>query len=255
MRHLFCAVLTGWLTLGLVSCNDSSQASSQDKSETPHENTQKGDNVLTEKEINEGWKSLFDGKTTNGWHTFKEDGVSPGWKAIDGMLVFTPSDEKGNGGDLLTNAQYENFHLKVDWKISDCGNSGIMFNVQEDGREKTYHTGPEMQILDNTCHGDAKYLNHRAGSLYDLIQALPETVKPAGEWNTAEIIINDGHLIFKLNGSQVVETQMFNDEWDKMLANSKFKQWPGFGTYRKGHIAFQDHGDVVSFKNIMIKEL
>ena len=155
----------------------------------------------------------------------------------------------------MTDGEYKNFHLKLYWKVSDCGNSGVILNIQENGQEKTYHTGPEMQILDNTCHADAKYPTHRAGSLYDLIQAQLETVKPAGEWNTAEIILDQGHLVFKLNGTQVVETQMFNQKWDEMLANSKFKQWPGFGTFQKGRIGLQDHGDVVEFRNIMIMEL
>ncbi|SRR5690554_923593 len=240
------------LLVGMIACGDSSKADGDNTQENQVMEAQ--DNVLTDAQKNDGWKLLFDGETVEGWHTFKMDKVSPKWHAFNGVLRFDPEVE-GDKGDLVTDDEFENFHLKLDWKVSECGNSGIIFNIQEEGHEKTYHTGPEMQILDDTCHPDAEYPTHRAGSLYDLIQALPETVKPAGEWNTAEIIVDDGHLIFKLNGTQVVETQMFNDEWDEMLANSKFKQWPGFGTYRKGRIGLQDHGDVVEFKNIMIKEL
>lgn len=251
---LIALFLTGF-TFGLMSCNDSSQAASKEDNKETGESMERKDNTLTADQKKEGWKLLFDGKSTDGWHTFQMDQVTPGWQAKDGKLIFAPSDIKGNGGDLLTDGQYENFHLKLDWNISDCGNSGIIFLVQEEGQEKTYHTGPEMQILDNTCNGDAKYPTHRAGSLYDLIQAMPETVKPAGEWNTAEIILDKGHLIFKLNGTQVVETQMFSEEWDKMVATSKFKEWAGFGKFKKGHIALQDHGNAMQFKNIMIKEL
>lgn len=242
------------LLVGIVSCGDSTQASDGDSAQQNQEMMETNDNVLSQSQKEEGWKLLFDGETTDGWHTWKSDKVSPKWNVSNGILKFDPEAD-GKGGDLVTNGEYENFHLKLDWKVSECGNSGIIFNIHEEGKEKTYHTGPEMQILDNTCHADAQYPTHRAGSLYDLIQAQPETEKPAGEWNTAEIILNQGHLIFKLNGTQVVETQMFNDQWEEMLANSKFKQWPGFGTYKKGHIGLQDHGDVVEFKNIMIKEL
>lgn len=242
------------LLVGIVSCGDSTQASDGDNAQPHQEVMESKDNVLSQSQTEEGWKLLFDGETTDGWHTWKADKVSPKWNVSNGILKFDPEAD-GKGGDLVTNGEYENFHLKLDWKVSECGNSGIIFNIHEEGKEKTYHTGPEMQILDNTCHADAQYPTHRAGSLYDLIQAQPETEKPAGEWNTAEIILNQGHLIFKLNGTQVVETQMFNDQWEEMLANSKFKQWPGFGTYKKGHIGLQDHGDVVEFKNIMIKAL
>ena len=255
MKNIFIALLLTGLTFGVISCGESSQASQKEDVKETGDTMEKIDNTLTSDQKKEGWKLLFDGKSMDGWHTFHMDKASPRWQAKDGKLVYTPSDNKKDGGDLLTDGQYENFHLKLDWKISDCGNSGIIFLAQEEGQEKTYHTGPEMQILDNTCHSDAKYPTHRAGSLYDLIQAQPETVKPAGEWNLAEIILDKGHLIFKLNGTQVVETNMFTEKWDEMVANSKFKQWPGFGTFKKGHIALQDHGDEVEFKNIMIKEL
>lgn len=246
---LFTAVL-----IGVASCGDASQASEDANAEENQEVMVAQDNMLSQAQKDDGWELLFDGKTTDGWHTWREDNVSSKWQVSDGILRFEPEAD-GKSGDLVTDGQYENFHFKLDWKVSECGNSGIIFNIQEDGQEKTYHTGPEMQILDNTCHADAQYPTHRAGSLYDLIQAQPESENPAGEWNTAEIILDQGHLIFKMNGTQVVETQMFNEQWEEMLANSKFKQWPGFGTYKKGHIGLQDHGDVVEFKNIMIKEL
>ncbi len=252
MKNIAYTAFLMTVLFGFISCGGSKNVTGQaaGKSETMMDQ----DNMLSQAQQDEGWKLLFDGKTTNGWHTFNENNVSNRWTVADGILTYNP-DADGAGGDLVTDGEYENFHLKLDWNVSECGNSGIIFNIQEEGQKKTYHTGPEMQILDNTCHPDAKILTHRAGSLYDLVQALPETVKPAGEWNTAEIMLDNGHLIFKLNGTQVVETQMFNDEWNEMLANSKFKQWPGFGTFKKGKIGLQDHGDIVQFKNIMIKEL
>ncbi len=249
MKNIFNKAFLLAVVFGFISCGVSNKAS-----QTQNGAMNDGINMLSKAQKKEGWQLLFDGKTTKGWHTFNQDEVSNKWSVSEGILTYNPK-ASGKGGDLVTDGEYQNFHLKLDWKVSDCGNSGVIFNIQEDGQEKTYHTGPEMQILDNTCHADAKYPTHRAGSLYDLIQAQPETVKPAGEWNTAEIILDQGHLVFKLNGTQVVETQMFNQKWDEMLANSKFKQWPGFGTFQKGRIGLQDHGDVVEFRNIMIMEL
>lgn len=254
MKNILPFILFAFAGMAILSCNSSGKsqsATTEDSESTAAENA----NTLTKAEEEEGWQLLFDGKTTQGWRTFGKETAGSVWQAKDDKLVFTPSREKGEGGDLITEGQYENFHLKLDWNVSDCGNSGVIFLIQEEGREKTYHTGPEMQILDNTCHNDAQYPTHRAGSLYDLIQAQPETENPAGEWNTAEIILDDGHLVFVLNGTKVVETQMFDENWEEMIENSKFKSWPGFGTYRKGHIGLQDHGDVVRFRNIKIKEL
>lgn len=245
------------LTMSFISCGNNAD-SSDNTSEANVTELNPGtsmDNQLSAEQKKEGWILLFDGKSTKGWHKFNAPGsIGSDWSATNGELVFNPTKGKDTGGDIVTDEQYENFHLKLDWKISECGNSGIMFNVVE-GKDRPYHSGPEMQVLDNTCHPDAKIITHRAGDLYDLITATPETVKPAGEWNTAEIMIDNGHLTFYLNGTKVVETQMFNEAWEKMIAESKFKQWPGFGTYKKGHICIQDHGDQVSFKNIMIKKL
>jgi hypothetical protein len=118
-----------------------------------------------------------------------------------------------------------------------------------------YHTGPEMQILDNTCHPDAKIHTHRAGDLYDLIACSEEVVKPAGEWNRILIRINTGQTEFFLNDQKVVEFMMFDQSWKERIAKSKFKDMPGFGKSQKGHIALQDHGDAVAFRDIKIRML
>jgi len=171
-------------------------------------------------------------------------------------MHFNP-DTKGEDGDLVSNDSFENFDLKVDWKIAKGGNSGILFYVQDDKPkyEDTYKTGPEMQVLDDERNEDNKTPSHHAGSLYDMIQATPGAVKPAEEWNAAEVVSNNGKLDFYLNGEHVVNTTIFDDNWKKMIAGSKFKQWPAFGTFKDGHIALQDHGFNVWYKNVMIKKL
>jgi hypothetical protein len=210
---------------------------------------------------NSGWQSLFDGKTTTGWHTYGKTTAGSAWKVADGTLYLDTAQKQGyqvaGGGDLVTDDVYENYDLKLNWKIAKNGNSGIIFNVNEDTAKyhETWNTGPEMQILDNNGHPDAKIPKHRAGDLYDLIACSRETVKPAMEWNEAEIVCNKGKLDLYLNGVDVVSTTMWDDDWKKMIAASKFKDMPGFGTYHPGRIALQDHGFMVWFRNIRIKKL
>ncbi len=201
------------------------------------------------------WVSLFDGKTTNGWHKYGGGPAGSGWKATDGVLYLDPAARSGE--DIVTDKEYENFDLKLEWKISEGGNSGIMFDVNEDPAKykDTYNTGPEMQVLDNERNEDGKIYKHHAGDLYDLIACKKETVKPVGEWNLVEIKVLNGILGFYLNGENVVSATMWDDNWNELVAGSKFKSMPGFGTFKKGHIGLQDHGFMVSFRNIKIKEL
>ena len=212
-------------------------------------------NTLTEKEKKDGWKLLFDGKTSAGWRTFNDTKAGAGWKVQNGELYLDKTVKEGRG-DLLTDAEYENYEFSIEWKIDACGNSGIIFNVKEDPKyDATYVTGPEMQVLDNACHPDAKIIKHRAGDLYDLISSSKETVKPAGEWNHAMIKSDHGKMEFWLNGTKAVEFTMHDAKWDQMVAASKFKTMPDFGKAHKGHIALQDHGDKVWYRNIKIREL
>jgi len=196
--------------------------------------------------------SLFDGKTTKGWHSYLKTG--PGaWKVVDGALQLDP--KAPNQGDLITDKEYENYELSLQWKIAEGGNSGIIFGVHEDPKfDATYLTGIEMQILDDAKAEDNKLATHRAGALYDM-RAPSHPAKPAGEWNKVKIRKQNGHLTFWLNGNKVIDTQIGSPEWKEMLDKSKFKTWKGFAAYPKGHIALQDHGAVVSFKDITIKEL
>lgn len=213
-------------------------------------------NELSDAEKNEGWQLLFDGRSKAGWHGYLKKSDSA-WKVADSSIFLdVTTDGKHSGVDIVTDEEYENFHFKVDWKISEGGNSGIMYGVKESQEfENTYFTGPEMQVLDNERHADAKIPKHRAGDLYDLIASSTETVKPAGEWNTAEIILKDSILELKLNGPTVVKTKLWDDNWKKLVTGSKFVQWPAFGTFKNGRIALQDHGNKVWFRNIKIRKL
>jgi hypothetical protein len=204
-----------------------------------------------------GFVKLFDGKTITGWHTYNKTSIGSAWEVEHGAIHMSPT-KKGTdgGGDLVTDKEYSDFHLKYEWRVAPGSNSGLIFYVHEDPKFKqTYLTGPEMQVIDNDGHKDGKIEKHHAGDLYDMLKSSTEPVKPVGEWNKAEIIADHGKLTFILNGKKIVQTTMWDDNWKALIAGSKFKTWEGFGTYKSGKIALQDHGDEVWYKNISIKEL
>ena len=207
------------------------------------------------------WISLFDGKTTKGWHSFGKTTVGEAWKVEDGAIIFDPAVKQAgkSAGDIVTNEGFKDFHLQLEWKISKNGNSGIIFFVQDNPTKynETWHTGPEMQVLDNEGHPDGKIISHRAGNLYDLIVGDESGVKPAEEWNQVDIIANKGTLIMKLNGVTTVNTHLGDDSWKELIRRSKFSQGesPDFGKVFSGHISLQDHGDKVWYRNIRIQKL
>ena len=215
-------------------------------------------NTLTQKEKNNGWVLLFDGTTMNGWHSYNKNAVSKNWKVADGALVMDPTlKDKENYGDLITDNAYQNYEFLTEWKISEGGNSGIIFDVKEDPKFRdTYNTGAEMQVLDNIKAEDNKKGNHLAGLLYDMTgtPALSKP-KPVGEWNQARIVQNNGHVTLYFNGIKTADVQVGSDAWKSLLANSKFKTWANFMTSPEGKIAFQDHGHEVAFRNVKIRKL
>lgn len=224
---------------------------------------QRFDNALTEQEIAAGWQLLFDGQSLKGWHNYGKTTVGPAW-IIDEGAIHLQTKPKGegewqqrDGGDILTAEEYQDFELELDWKIGRCGNSGIIYNIVEDASKYPYvwHTGPEMQVLDNSCHPDARVPKHRAGDLYDLIPCRYETVKTAGEWNHVRLVSKGGKVEHWLNYRKLVEYDMNSPEWPRLIAGSKFKDMPDFGKARKGRISLQDHGDLVWYKNIKIRKL
>ncbi len=218
------------------------------------------ENKLTDQEKKDGWKLLFDGKDLKGWHTYGKQTVGSAWKADNGTIHLDASKKSGyqsnGGGDIVTNNAYTNYDLKLEWKISKGGNSGIIFDVNEIPKYKeTWNTGPEMQVLDNDGHDDGKIKKHRAGDLYDLISSSSEPVHAVGEWNQVEIKLVNGKLNLYMNGVNIVSTTMWDDNWWKMVKGSKFNEMPGFTKTKSGKIALQDHGFDVWYRNIKIKTL
>ena len=217
-------------------------------------------NTLSDAEKREGWELLFDGRTKNGWHVYNNKSDGSAWKVLDNTLYLDVSAKNGwqtvGGGDIVTEKEFDSFHLQLEWKVDKGGNSGIMFYVQEStAYEHTWHTGPEMQLLDNAAHADANIDKHRAGDLYDLIAGTGDVLNPAGEWNKSEIISNNGTVVFLLNEVAIVETTLWDERWEQLVQGSKFKKWSSFGKFRSGKIALQDHGDPVWFRNIRIRRL
>ena len=219
-------------------------------------------NKLTGKEKKAGWVLLFNGKDFAGWRQCNGTGMPKNWIIEDNaMKVFTGEGKnpgQGSNGDIIYAAQkFKNFELSIDWKTAEMGNSGIFYNVREVPGKPIYYAAPEVQVLDNQKATDNKIASHLAGSLYDMLPADPETVKPAGEWNNIVIVVKDGKVTHIQNGVKVVEYELWTPKWDEMVANSKFKTFPGFmeGIAREGYIGLQDHGYTIFFRNIRIKPL
>jgi hypothetical protein len=219
-------------------------------------------NILTPEEKEEGFILLFDGKTFNGWRGYnRPDFPKAGWVIDNGMLKVEGAgtgEAGGAGGDIIYERKFKDFHLKLDWMVSPGGNSGILYFAQEIENEPIWKSAPEMQILDNEKHMeiyDDFSPMQMAGGLYDLVPADPQNTKPAGQWNSAEIIVRDGIILHRQNGELVVECEIGSPDWEEKVSASKFAEFPWFGKYEPGYIGLQDHGDDVWFKNIKIKEL
>jgi len=229
-------------------------------------------NTLTEKEVQQGWKLLWDGITTTGWKGIRSEKFpDKGWIIQDGILSVEKSAgaESANGGDIVTTAFYRNFILEVDFSISEGANSGIKYFVNTElNKGEGSAIGCEFQILDDNKHPDAKLGvkgNRTMGSLYDLITADGKFYNPAlpvskyvngtGKWNRARIVVNGNKVEHYLNGCKIVEYERGTQEWRALVAYSKYRDWPAFGETSEGNILLQDHGDAVSFCNVKILEL
>lgn len=255
-----------FIALNFYSCKSSGTKEAEDVQEATEEIAEApAPNTLSEEEKEEGWKLLFDGDSPEGWRGYGKDSFPKGWEVTNGTLhcIGSGRGEAGakEGGDIIYDKEFSNFHLKLEWKISEGGNSGIFYLGQEtDEYDFIWKTAPEMQVLDNEKHPDAqlgKDGNRQAGSLYDLIPADPQNAKPAGEWNEVEIIVYKGTVVHKMNGETVLEYHLWTPEWNELVAGSKFpklnENWADVAS--EGYIGLQDHGDDVWYRDIKIKEL
>jgi len=203
-------------------------------------------NTLTAAEKEAGWTLLFDGKDTSHWRNYQKEGVSDGWKIVDGAIV---RSSKG-AGDIITKKQFAAFEMQLDFQITPEGNSGLMYHVTEE-EKRPWQTGPEIQIQDNEHGHDPQ----KTGWLYQLYKADVDATKPVGEWNTMRILITPEKCEHHMNGKKYVEYVKGSADWDAQVAKSKFSKFANFGKPTKGHICLQDHGNKVGFRNIKIREI
>lgn len=214
-------------------------------------------NTLTAQEKKDGWKLLFDGKNLTGWHSYLEKAPAKGWLVKDEAIFINEDDKSVDNTDLITDEEFENFDLKLEFKTDTCANSGVMFYVHEDPKyQNTWETGPEMQIDDVVCGPDHLSKMNRMGTMYDLYPVDSEYVGPSGHWYQYEIKADHGHVQFFEDGHKVVDAQIWNQHWKDLIAAVKFKDMPGFGTFHKGHIALQGtENGKIWFRNVKIKSL
>jgi len=196
------------------------------------------------------WVSLFDGQTIAQWRGYKMATVPDSWRVEEGAITWT----KGAAVDLVSREQYTNFEFEFDWKVPPGGNSGVMFRVTEE-LERTYHSGPEFQILHNAGHSDGKNPMTSAGSNHSLHAPTKDMTRPVGEWNQGRLVVNGNHVEHWLNGEKVVDYDLHSPDWTKRLMASKFKDVPRYGREPRGHIVLQEHGSRVQYKNLRIKVL
>ena len=262
MKQIFKTMLLVSIAGIVTSCCQPDEKTDKQEIKKSTEMKQTAPNTLSQAEIDDGWVLLFDGKSTDHWRGYnKESFPQKGWVVENGTLKVLSSGkgEAGGGGDIITKEEYDNFEFSLEWKVSEGGNSGIFYLAQEKPDQPIWKSAPEMQILDNDKHPDArlgKDGNRTAGSLYDLIPGNMDVVNPAGEWNKVKILVYKGTVVHWVNGEQVLEYHLWTEDWKNMIMQSKFKDYDDFlNTAEKGYIGLQDHGDDVWFRNIKIKVL
>ena len=197
------------------------------------------------------WRPLFDGKTTKGWRGFKQPEMPAGWKVVDGALT-----RVAQAGDIVSDGEFENFELTLDWKIAKGANSGIFYRLDESAAEPEMWTAaPEYQVIDDRGYPAPLKPTQKTAANYDLQPPGRDATKPAGEWNTTRIVANGSHVEHWLNGQLIVQYELWTDEWKTLVAQSKFKDHPRYAVARRGRIGIQDHGDWAAYRNIRIREL
>ncbi len=245
MNQQFIKIFVLYIAIIIMACNGSQKSTG-----TENHNTVQSENVADE------WVALFDGKTTNGWRGFNSDTIPQSWIVEEGTLK-----SLGLGGDIggdivYGEREFENFDLKLDWKISEGGNSGIFYHIVEGDKYKAaYETAPEFQLIDDLKFPESLEEWQKVGADYAMYYADDKIVKPAGEWNSARIRYTAEKVEYWLNGKKTVEFVPYSDEWLERRNSGKWDAFPDYAIVKKGLIGLQDHGSFVWFRNIMIKEL
>ena len=243
----FCSVVLAGLVAG---CGSNGSANDGPDAETEQTAAvQAAPNTLTARELTEGWRLLFDGTTTAGWRGYRSQALAEGWQVVDGALTRVAA-----GGDIVSVDTFGDFELRIDWNVSPGGNSGVFFRANET-TDYVWQNSPELQVLDNAAHRDGLTAETSAGSNYALHAPAQDVVRPAGEWNEVRLIVRGAHVEHWLNGVKIVEYELWSDDWKARVAASKFNETAAYGQATSGHIALQDHGDRVAFRNIMIRSL
>src|ERR671931_2032864 len=206
-------------------------------------------NTLTAKEKADGWRLLFDGKTTTGWRGFRQQQMPSGWMAVEGALTRVDA-----ATDIVTADQFGDFELRIDWNIGANGNTGVFYRVTEDD-DVMWHTAPEYQIIDNAYNKEPLKAVQLAGANYDLDPPSRDVTRPIGSWNETRIVVRGPHVEHWLNGVKVVEYELWSAEWERRVREKKFKDFAHYARARRGHIGLQDHGDRVAFRNIKVRDL
>lgn len=213
---------------------------------------QSPDNTLTAAEKKDGWSLLFDGKTRDGWRTYKnlpEDS----WEIVNGQL-HCKKDGVTKRADLVTKDQYASFDLQMDWKVDKSSNSGLLYHVLET-QKSSYETGPEYQLIDDLGYPEKLEDWQKSGADYAMHPPLKLASKPVGEYNHTRLIVNGAHVEHWLNGVKVADFMAWTPEWEKLKSTGKWKDYPEYGNAKSGYIALQDHGGGIWFKNIKIRKL
>lgn len=263
---LILIILTGSIFI-LESCTDSASQKKQRSSSTADFLRQKIEqlpNTLSEQEKTEGWVLLFDGKTTSEWRGYLVDTFPDQRWDIDDASIHcknTDDNEHVASQDIITINEYHNFELSLDWKADTGTMSGIYFLTQEKREMPIWKSSLKMQITDNANPEASQGKNgtRKSGALYDLLAAMPQNTKKIGDWNQVRIIVSDGRIEFLQNSEKILETELWNENWEQLIAKSKFKGMPEIihagGDNKSGHIGFQDGKTEVWFRNIKIRAM